>query len=55
MPKPRKGQCMDTVAVDHDHKTGKMRALLCNACNKGLGHFNDDIKLLKAAIKYLEM
>ncbi len=40
--------------IDHCHKTGKIRGLLCNECNKGLGCFKDDIEFLKQAINYLE-
>lgn len=42
------------MAVDHDHKTGKIRQLLCFKCNSALGNFNDDIQVLKKAIKYLK-
>ena len=40
-------------ALDHDHKTGKFRGILCTACNLGLGMFRDDTRLLLLAIDYL--
>jgi hypothetical protein len=39
--------------VDHCHKTGKIRGLLCNHCNIGLGKFKDDVGIINNAIKYL--
>lgn len=42
-----------TLVVDHCHKTGKIRQLLCNNCNIGLGQFKDNVNLLNNAISYL--
>lgn len=42
------------LAVDHCHKTGLVRGLLCDECNHGIGNFQDRLDLLKAAIDYLQ-
>lgn len=40
--------------IDHCHKTGKFRGLLCFRCNRAIGYFDDNPKTLKAAIAYLK-
>lgn len=42
------------LAIDHCHKTNKIRELLCSNCNNGLGSFLDDIEIMKKAIAYLK-
>lgn len=42
------------LAVDHCHKTGKVRGLLCTACNQAIGKFEEKIENFNSAIKYLE-
>jgi hypothetical protein len=39
--------------VDHDHKTGKVRALLCGACNRALGHARENVHRLQKSVRYL--
>jgi len=48
-PKPGK-----VLAVDHDHKTGQIRALLCNKCNLTLGYVQDNTELLSKMVQYLD-
>ncbi len=40
--------------VDHCHKTGKIRGLLCGPCNRGIGALGDSIELLRRGIEYLQ-
>ena len=43
-----------SLCVDHDHNTRMLRDLLCDACNKGLGHYRDDSALMRRGADYLD-
>ena len=42
------------LSIDHNHKTGKIRGLLCHNCNMAIGHFEENIKFMLKAIQYLK-
>lgn len=42
-----------SLSIDHNHKTGKVRGLLCSRCNALIGYAKEDIKILESAIKYI--
>lgn len=44
----------DRIFIDHNHKTGKVRGLLCQKCNAALGMINEKIRILKSMIRYIE-
>jgi hypothetical protein len=50
-PKSKK---VKNLNVDHCHSTGKIRGILCGACNRGIGLLKDDPKILLSAIEYLK-
>jgi hypothetical protein len=43
-----------SLAVDHDHKTGKVRGLLCSNCNTALGLLRENLQLFDNAVRYLK-
>lgn len=49
----KSGKLTFMLGVDHDHQTGKVRALLCRGCNAGLGNFGDSVERMERAIAYL--
>lgn len=51
---PNKTAKSDRLFVDHNHTTGRLRALLCHACNAGLGYFREEPALFLRAIAYLK-
>jgi len=49
----RRGTEQD-MPLDHDHRTGRIRAILCHNCNRGIGLLCDDPALLRQAAAYVE-
>jgi hypothetical protein len=47
------GEAPEKLVVDHHHKSGVVRELLCYSCNLGLGNFRDNAGILEKAIEYL--
>jgi recombination endonuclease VII len=50
----KKHQTLRRLNVDHCHKTGKIRGLLCGRCNRALGLLEDDPELVKALLRYID-
>lgn len=51
--KTKEGQ-IRRLSIDHDHATGRVRKLLCDACNHGIGNFHDNIIVMERAIQYIK-
>jgi len=49
--KPQPGR--KALAIDHDHRTGKIRGLLCSWCNRAVGYLEDSAERAEATAKYL--
>jgi hypothetical protein len=50
----RKRQPYSTLYVDHDHATGKVRALLCHGCNTAVGLLRENHERARGLIAYLK-
>ena len=48
------GRKITNLSVDHDHKTGKVRGLLCFACNTALGQLGESIDRIRSLAAYVE-
>lgn len=52
--KPDKSGKLSMFNIDHDHRTGKVRGLLCSDCNLGIGQLGDTVEAVRKALDYLE-
>ena len=50
----KRGNNRDGWHVDHDHRTGDVRGILCPSCNLMLGNARDEVSTLEAAVRYLQ-
>jgi hypothetical protein len=59
MVKFQNGKCAickinpEILHIDHNHESGKVRSLLCNQCNRGIGYLKESPRIFQAAIKYI--
>ena len=42
------------LCIDHDHRTGKVRGVICHSCNVTIGHVKERVEILHQMIRYLE-
>jgi hypothetical protein len=47
-------RAIEPLCIDHDHHSGKIRGLLCNGCNVGIGYLGEDPARLRAAAHYVK-
>jgi len=47
-------KCACDLSIDHDHRTGKIRGLLCHVCNTLLGRLEANIELLPKMLEYIK-
>ncbi len=53
-PDPNGARQNRNLSIDHCHKTGKVRGLLCHLCNRGIGLFREKEEIMENAIRYLK-